>query len=469
MKKNVDNLVQELIALDPSFAMHEKELRMLIGELLENKPDTRLDEEFVTRLRARLLGAPVPSPFGSFFVAPYAVIGVLAVLLIVPFGFYAASRTPDTPVFAMTQDIRTLQGQAFGTLNAQDAGKGGGGADMATDQSKMAASSPYGAGDMMGSSMMVPEGPVTVFTYVYKGEPSELTETEGAVYRRMPGENSSGQVASQLKKFNFGLVNLGAFADMRVRSFELVEDKPYGYSISASFDEGIISINPNYTQWPSLNGKEMPAQLPGSAIPSDEEVIAMASRFLDDHNISLANYSEPVVQTYAPMGITETRMQYAPEQITVTYPLKINGASVYENGEQPHGLQVSVSVRDKRVMSVYGLSSQTYTSSSYTLSTDADKILSIANRGGVNVWVPEASSGIQIKKVEAELGTPEKILMHTYTYTDGESKELFVPALRFPVTKAPDGELYYPKSIVIPLVPELLTQEQIVMPMDAVR
>jgi hypothetical protein len=219
-----------------------------------------------------------------------------------------------------------------------------------------------------------------------------------------------------------------------------------------------------------MSGKDMAMQqLPMSAMPKTEEVLSIAERFLKEHGISTANYGDPIVQDYSNTGIAEAEMQYAPEQVTVTYPLKISGTPVYEDGAYPYGLQVGVSSRDKRVMSVYGLSSQTFTSSTYPLETSADKILSIVKKGGVHAWVPEAGSGTEVRTIDAEVGTPEKVLMHTYSYSNGESKELFVPALSFPVTKAPAGEQYYPKYILIPLVPELLNQEQGPILYDMVR
>lgn len=463
--KNLDTIVKELIALDPGFAAHESELRTLIAEFVAKKPDTHLDEEFVASLRARLQGASLPSPYASFyshvFSAKYAILGVLAVLVIVPIGYGIATRGNSTSagVFAMNQEIKHAGANAFGAIRPAEGAQGD------TREIDPAASpvenvvatfaSGKGGGVAVDTRMMLPQGEVTSYTYTYKG--SLDLEAAGDVYQRDITQQSSAQIAAQLKKFNFGLANLASFSDTRVRSFELVEDKPFGYSIMANFDEGNISINADYTKWPSLSGKDM-GQLPMSAMPSDPEAIAIANDFLKSHGISLKNYGDPVVQQYAEMGIADTGMQYAPEQLTVSYPLKISDAKIYEEGGYPFGLQVGVGVRDKKVMSVYGLTSQTYTSSSYSLETDQDKILSIVRKGGVHAWTPQESDGVKVKHVELELGEPEKVLLHAYNYKEMRSQELFVPALNFPVINAPAGE-NAPKSILIPLVPELLTQE----------
>jgi hypothetical protein len=244
-----------------------------------------------------------------------------------------------------------------------------------------------------------------------------------------------------------------------VRNFELVEDKPFGYSIQVNFDDGTININPNYTEWPGLSGKvPVTEPLPRTAIPNNDQLIAIAKQFLDENKINLENYADPIVQEYSEAPASDNGAQAAPEQITVVYPLKIAGTQAYEDGAYPYGLQVGISVRDKKVMSLNGLTSQTYTSSSYKLETDSDKILSVLRKGGPHAWVPQESDGVTIKTVDIEVGTPQKILMHTYNYANGESQELFVPALSFPVTKAPEGGEYYPKNIVIPLEPELLNQ-----------
>lgn len=83
--------------------------------------------------------------------------------------------------------------------------------------------------------------------------------------------------------------------------------------------------------------------------------------------------------------------------------------------------------------------------------------------------MPQEGDGVTIKKVAVEVGAPKRVLMHTYNYKEGESQELFVPALMFPVTSTPTANEYYPKEIVIPLVPELLNQEGGPVLYDAVR
>src|SRR5262249_21705209 len=153
----------------------------------------------------------------------------------------------------------------------------------------------------------------------------------------------SAQIASQLRKFNFGLINLNAYADARVQSFQLVQDKPFGYSIGVSFDDGSINISPNYTQWPSLSGKEPYTPLTASAMLKDTEIIPIADQFLKDHDISIANYGDPIVQQYAEAiaaasdGSSSETQTYVPDQMTVVYPLKIAGTQVYEDGAMPYG------------------------------------------------------------------------------------------------------------------------------------
>jgi len=506
--KNIDQILQELIDIEPSFAEHREEMRTLISELIAKKPDTRLDEAFVAGLRSRLLGQPTPSPFSNYFSYTPYLVGVLAVLIALPLGYRYLSTSgtgaSGTAVFAMNQQIEHLQGNAYGTIQSQTSGQPGlDGSEVAhaapsiaptetsyapqtnTDARDMAvsvASAPApasvpvtkmaaGMGGGASSRMMYPVGPVTVYSYVYKGEPLDLSATEGDVYSRTAGQNSSGQIATQLRKFDFGLMNFGTFSDASVRTFELAENKPFGYIIDVSFTDGTININADYTQWPTLNGKSGDMQpLPVSAMPKDDQLISIAKQFLDAHGVNLSNYAEPVVQQYAEAKAADSATQYAPDQITIVYPLKISGEQVYENGAYPYGLQVGVSVRDKKVMSVYGLTSQTYTSSSYKLETDSDKILSILKKGGPNSWIPPQESGVETKNVDIEVGTPTKVLMHTYNYKDNQSQELFVPALMFPVTKAPAEDEYYPKNIIIPLVPELLNQAQTgPIPYDAVR
>ncbi len=86
-EERTDILVQELISLDPSLASHEVELRVLMSEMLREKPEVHISDAFRTSLRARILtgkGGAVLSPYATFswWAARLVPVGAVALLLI---------------------------------------------------------------------------------------------------------------------------------------------------------------------------------------------------------------------------------------------------------------------------------------------------------------------------------------------------------------------------------------------------
>jgi hypothetical protein len=194
----------------------KKKYGILFRSFLRRNP-IRIWVKILSRACGALLGKPTLSPFSSYFsFSPY-IVGVLVVLLALPLGYRYISGGSNTAVFAMNQEIQNLKGDAYGTLTPQEAGRGGlGGVGLAntapaegiapTAASAPAADSAATSGIAKSatafatnSTRMISEGPVTVYSYVYKGEPLNLSSTDGLVYSRVVAENSSAQVSAQLR------------------------------------------------------------------------------------------------------------------------------------------------------------------------------------------------------------------------------------------------------------------------------
>lgn len=467
MNQRIDAIIADLARIDPAFKGREAELRTIIMELIEAQPDTKFDAENARRIRERLLNkpsAPKRSPYFPFmqiisnrFVPALALIAVF-----IGTSAYLVSRDSSSQ-FAFQQQFTTAGKTAFGTIQPALKGMGGDGNFTPSAMPLATEASPRQmATDSAAGKMMIFPAEYSIYEYTYEGDPLELTESEGTVYKRNRGQTQS--VTRDLARMNLGLANLGSFDNLRIRNFDLVENKPYGYSVNVNLDEGMISINPDYLTWPGMvDGPGNSAPLTRNDIPDDASLIALADAFIKDHGINRSLYANPVVQKDGGMRILATddvsTSMYVPDTITINYPLKIKDTLVYEEGGYPHGLQVSVNVREKKVASVFGLSSQSYESSSYALETDEEKILSILSRGGVNAYIPEEDPNIKVKKISVSVGTPQRILLHVMSYDNKAPQELFVPALLFPVTKPPTNEQYYPTSIAIPLAQDLLNNK----------
>jgi hypothetical protein len=145
---------------------------------------------------------------------------------------------------------------------------------------------------------------------------------------------------------------------------------------------------------------------------------------------------------------------WLPDMLNVVYPLMIENQAVYDEGGNPSGLNVGINVRNKQVVSVWDLSVQNYQSSQYDAETDLNRIMKVAEQGGVYGYVDITQGG---RVVEIELAEPTIQYVKMWNYKNNQSEELLIPSLVFPIKEQPAGDQYfYRKSVVVPLVKEIL-------------
>lgn len=457
MTMNIDEIILELEELDPAFKEYRADTKKLLVKLLERKPDVTVDDAFVRRLRAQITKKTHSSRFSFMSVKPLTfslgAAGVFALLLV------AATQLPKAQ--QQNGQMIALRDHAFGsfggmqtfspTISARPMGGGGGGMPTSANVAEQAVIS---NATTIDTKMMVPAD-YTIYTYAYKGELPALTDTQLEVYRRAKGFGTGGAV-NALKDAAGGMVNLGALSNTSLQAFTLLENREFGYSVSVDPKEGSISFYQNYLQWPQSYDQ---APLTAADVPSDEETIKIANDFMNAYGISQNGYGAPFVQSQwrnqnpVAMNGTKDLVLYAPDVVNVIYPLTVNGAETYDEGGNPQGLSVNVNVRYKKVDSMWNLNNQRYETSKYDAVTDTTDIKAILGRGGLYSYpAPEA------KKVELQVGEPTRILMRTWLQSPDakEGSDVYVPALRFPVTSEKPQGSYIPDAVVVPLVKELI-------------
>jgi hypothetical protein len=221
----------------------------------------------------------------------------------------------------------------------------------------------------------------------------------------------------------------------------------------------------------------------GPAVPSDADLFAAAERYIAAHGIPRAGYGAPMVldsgtqvletvasdnaaEETAPAepaedaGASDTSVRilpapdFAPVRTTmeVLYPLVVNGRPVFFPEGRPVGMQLSIDLASMSVMSLTGLVTQHYEASTYPAETDETALRAVMERGGVYGYAPEDAGST----VEITLGSPALGLVQLYQYDQEGPRELYAPALVFPITDVPEGESYWQDRIVVPLVRELL-------------
>lgn len=502
------NILAELYRLEPELKEHEAGLCQLIAQMSDLKPDTKFDPAFAARLKIQLQSKtpanahgtvePIARPqdqtnksesfninlmnkkiyFAVGSVAVMAVVIILATTVLRP-----GLKTPGGSIETISQ----LPAGAFGSLallnnNANNAG--GEGNNLAAgapaplglggdaESGAFAARSQSGGGgtastissDLAVESKMI--APYFSYKYKYTGAPLELIENASSVYRRLKGDGESGRaLANLVRGLNLSELDLSTFSNLRATNLSLIEDKDKGLMVNFDFNEDNIYISENWEKWrimerESCNGDQAcwdRFRLQLSDVPADNELIALADRFLSDHKVSRERYGEPQVdnawrEVYAQMP--DKNNFYIPEYSTVIYPLLLDGEPVRDQSGSYTGLRVTINLLKKAASGLSGLAPYRYQSSSYELETSAESIIRVAESGG---WNHGWFGGNEDTRT-LELGTPERVYVQLWHYTGGRNDELLVPSLIFPILNPPSDMYYGPRTVIVPLVKEMLDE-----------
>ncbi len=493
MENFYQSVLTELYQVDPDLKKFEKQLIILMKELINQKPDVSLDDDFRLQLKNHLLSQAIDlktnnlkiKNMNNFFWFnfshrfTYAAIGVAVVTLVLSSGLYLTynkSRVAGTKLALNSQlNIMEVSDRAFGYLQSQNANLSQGAEGLgAGGMGEVAVASPTTQADTKESSVATVEPglggggmgmPAPVYiSYVYQGEPLQLSDDKVGVLKREKNSASAGQLGSLLASVDFGLVNLSRFTNVQLQNLSFVEDREFGYSIYANLYDSSISIYENYLKWPNpaANCQDEACyrglQLSIDDMLADEEIIRIANEFVTSYGINLTSYGQPVVNNDWRLWYDRAENKqdvYIPEVVSVVYPLVLDGQEVYDEGGNKTGLYVNVNVRYQRAGGVWNLFAQNYQKSMYEAETDVNKVLQYAERGGLYSWQWEDAPN----KVEVGLDTPILSLVRMWNYQPGapEGDELYIPALIFPVINQPENVDVYRKTVVVPLAKDLLS------------
>jgi len=310
-------------------------------------------------------------------------------------------------------------------------------------------------------AMMVPPEPYRVSRFFYDGEITLPAEPQG-VYRRVkPNAKPSGQ--SAITDFARDLIDWSALGSHRLQNVSLVSGD---YSVYIDYMEGSISINKVYdaSSRPDFRCQTeecyQQSRLKESDMISEEQAILIARAFAERMGIDVSTYGEPrVVDNWQIMYArsTDKAAFWFPEQMSVVFPMLIDGQPVYEEYGNTAGLNVSIDIRNKEAAGLYNHYIQRFEKSDYAPVADVERVKQAIRSGSMYSWEDPSA-----QYVDVALGEPTSALMHSYQWLQetGESRELFVPALVFPVTGEPANEYETRNYIIVPLVQELYDNAQ---------
>lgn len=478
--------------MDSGLREHSAELEKTVVAVLKSRPNISIDEKFKKELYRKIMLMVKEAPAQKSrmkFILPaffygrygYAFTGATFMLLLVvglsfaaiQSGYFKVGITPSLENFIfMKSDVGH---NAFGTLGsssgtvAKDSASGESGQSVSAPA--MAPSALYGRGGGGAgntANIGIDNGGMptrmTSLRYVYKGESLNLTEKTVEVLRRKGISEDASGFGNLLTRAGMGLVNLFSFASLQIETINFKDNQDFGYMISANMRDGTIDINSN-NNWVTATSRctnercFVENKMTVEDMPSDAELIALANDFLKKHGINLDNFGAPAIDStwraeYDRMAVKADA--WVPETVSVSYPIKVNGAQVYDLGSGKTSFMVNVNAREKKVAGTYNLWAQNYDASDYDAITDSAKVLEVASRGGY--YGSAVSEGSNVEIVEAELGTPIKVYAQMTNYTENSYNNLLVPALWFPVINKPTSDMfYYPEGVLVPLAADLIT------------
>lgn len=305
----------------------------------------------------------------------------------------------------------------------------------------------------------------TTYKYAYKGDALQLNESTMPVYRKTNDNASARSLAQAIQNTGVSVFDPAKLQNVHASFITMTEDRDRGFVASINLDNNSFSLYANTSKWPAMWNNDAGKS---STVPSDEEILVIADSFIKTYAIDLSGYgpgkvihnSQNVYMT-APGSITKYAIPsimpiMAPVEITVLYPLIIDGKEVIDQGGNGTGLNINVNTSLRAVTGMNSAHSQKYEQSAYDAETDASKIISIAERGGIYGGYGEGG-----KVVTVELGTPTLQLMFYSLYNEKEqrSQELYIPAYVFPVKNAETYQNLYQKHIVVPVIKEILENQ----------
>lgn len=460
----------------------------------------QIDEHFQVALRNKIVAQASGMTLSTkqqkeswFMHVNKFILGFGVSLAVVALVWYASGgfnplKSPGDAIQLLSSEyeVNDLPSNSFGSLaevSSQNVGRGGGGAEeiasstpttattqpassFASSDAGAAVSRPVGIGGG-GDSKLIAPYPYYRYEFEYVGGDLPELSSQQPVFRRVKDLGSSG--SSFLKSLKIGLLNLNKFSNTSLDTISFSEQREFGYTVNLNFTEASASIYENWMRW---NLPERQCQdeacynryrFTENDIPEDSKIIDVATKFVSNYNIPTNNYGTPFVNNDWKVK-SDTYPSYFPDVLNVVYPLILEGKTVYEENGYPVGLNVSVNLRQMKVSSVYEITTQKYDQSSYAGVTDQKKIIGIAEKGGFRNYDYFPAEDSNIKTLKLKLQTPKFGMVRVWQYntpSQNQQRELFVPALIFPIENNDIAfpARYWRQNIIVPLVQEVLDSQ----------
>ncbi len=476
MQKQTEQILKEIYKIDPGLKQHQDSLVRIIEGLVSAKLEVKVDRDFVKRLKGQLeqrvsqkqelpsLGSVFPlSKYLSYAMASIVIVALAAVSIA-----YFTGQEQEQPPTEKT-GITEMEEKAFGEI-AFTWG------ESADDQNRLSAEQAAGIG---GELLTVSESseadskaeiypyPYRInYEYVYEGGSFSPGKDSMPVYKKTDNGQIGNSLSSILGSFNLNAINLQKFKNAQVGSLQIAEDREYGYILYIDSQNDYLSISMNWKKWPQ---DVYSGQLKESDRLSDQKILEIAGNFVKSYGIDTSLYGSPEIRPspvlYAMLDSgqrEESGTSYIAESRSVVYPLLLQGEKVYDQSGRKVGMTLEVSLRYKKVTYAGSIFVGGFESSKYDIETDREKIISSAEKGGMD---PYYSYDDQTETVQIKLGTPSLQLVRIWQRAENKyfGEELYIPAYVFPITEEPEKGHFHRQSVIVPLTG--IQQEDQIRPM----
>lgn len=498
---NINKIIAELIEIDPAFKDHEEDLRKVVADLIEAQPEVNLDPVFVAKLREELfekneeLKSSSSLLFNLLSMKFFKSFGsglIVSALLLTPMFYllWGMEKSLPSGTFELTGETSTenalqitqVNDNSFGKLTTQEesgnakmsepsglefAGRGGGGGGM-----------PMAVESAVDSKMISPMiMPYTQYRYIYDGD-IVVPEEDVTVLRNIETE-SEVDTKNLLKSLNLSLIKSSIFKNLTPQNITLSEDREFG--LSFNLNSNSVSISKNWNKWPNPNDNCLDEKcyeknrLKLKDVPADAELIKIADQFIEKLNVNMSPYGEPIInKTWEDENryLAKDQSPYIPTEISVLYPLVIDGQTVYSEWGTVAGLSVNVDILYKKAAGLQNLKYHQYESANYK-SANVEDVKKAVENGGRRFGYSIMSEDTKAEIVEVKLGEPTQILTNIYQWNQEErsGQELLVPALSFPVLEdeLKEDQRIYRKVVIVPLAQDLYEENDRPVPMPLIK
>lgn len=494
MTHMIETILADLYAVDSSLKEREPELRQIIAAMLEARPDTEFSEAFFEDLRAQLLERarashsmseqkPDPRMHWLTWLSPYGLVAAAFVLGLLPSAyFYWREPVSDSPMVAGKEAGRVDLSPFAPAVVPVDAGAFGE-RFLALQPGTQPVAGMGGGGATSDAKLIAPEM-MTEYEFIYDGPLPLAQEETLPVYKRVLAADGGERFAKSLEGIGLGLIDASSFAGFALQNATVVQQEQYGLMLSVDLASEQVFLAPHYPEWPNplqqcwANGAAPEAAdacqrqyaLKESDIPEDGTMIAAAREFLDRHGVDTADYGEPFVshdwRVFADLAARQSASSEAapalpiPEQLSVIFPLMLDGQPVYEGTRGQFGIFVNYDIRAKRVAGLNNLMTRRYQKSEYPVRKDEAALREMLTSGGL---YGGAVGGVEKRQIR--LGEPQQALMRHVAFDEQGMRELIIPVLLFAVPQTDAQGVLYQDKVVLPLVEGVEWERPSVMPM----